>query len=128
MKPINGRRAVISVAVVMLVGFITAYLLVAYEPSASQIEQQLLAETPLGTSRDDVVRWFTARGIRAEVHIATVPADSDYPLTRTGGASFIHETVQRSRLLFRAAMEVFYTFDACGRLADLRVRKTVDSP
>lgn len=124
----GALRIVVALATLVLAAVsIVGYRLFTSQPSPVEIERQLLTETPLGASREDVVRWLAARGIRAEVHVVKIDGPSDYPLTRTGGTSFIHETLDRSRLLFRTSVEVFYIFDTEGRLVDLRVRRTTDS-
>jgi hypothetical protein len=95
--------------------------------SPAQIESYLLRQTPLGASEMDVTRWLDTRGRQTVPIKANIPPNSDYPLTRTGGAAAIHLTVAEYRLIFWAAVEAFYVFDQSGHLVDVRVRRTIDS-
>jgi hypothetical protein len=108
---------------------VSAYVVVhprlLHQPSA-EIERVLRAETPIGAPVSDVLKALKSRGIDAKVHRVNIPANSDYPLTRTGGASFIHETVGEYGLILKVSVEVFYVFDRSDRLADVRIRKTTD--
>jgi hypothetical protein len=79
------------------------------------IEQYLLHETPLGSSREDVQNWL--RAPRADSPVPTLPQ----------GGRTLHTSIFHYSLVFETAVEVFYTFDAQGRLVDLRVRKTTDA-
>jgi hypothetical protein len=114
------------VVLVLVLSFADRVVLV-FPPSV--IERYLARATPLGTDESDVMSWLRKQGLSpnlARVHVPPSPP-SDYPLTRVGGEAFIHESIGHYRLIFRTDVEVFYVFDATGKLADLRVRKSVDS-
>jgi hypothetical protein len=98
-----------------------------YLRSEERIETYLKNQTPLGSPQSVVVDWLVSRGIQAEIHEARIRANSDYPLTRIGGAAFAHELLA-SYALRLVSVEAFYIFDEQGTLVDLRVRKTVDGP
>jgi hypothetical protein len=103
-----------------------------------QIEAYLRSQTPLGSSEQQVVDWLREHAPVQpnvgwlNVTRALIPPHSDYPLTTTGGAAFIQSLLhhERERLIpfgFAWDVEGFYTFDAEGRLVDVRVRITVNS-
>ena len=100
---------------------------VVYWRSPEKIERFLLQATPLGQSEESVLRWLSKQHVEAQVRRVDIPPNSDYPRTRTGGASFIHESIAHYWLPFRTDVEVFYTFDPAGRLVEIRVRKTTDA-
>ena len=102
---------------------------IVYLLSPKTIERHLLRKTPLGSSEADVLRFLRQQGVSADVATGHIPPSppSDYPLTKIGGEAFIHESIAHYRLVFRTDVEVFYIFDASGKLVDLRVRKTVDA-
>jgi hypothetical protein len=119
---------------VVLLLAIAAAVLVASWPgnpvywgSENTIEAYLKTQTPLGSPQERVSQWLGARNLRAEIHQATIKPNSEYPLTKIGGSSFIHESIAHYGPIFRADIEAFYVFDANGKLVDLRVRRTVDA-
>jgi len=102
--------------------------LTVYWRAPPEVELFLRKQTPVGSTEAEVSQWLTARGSAATITRAVVPPNSDYPLSRTGGAAFIHATVAEYRLVLWAAVEAFYVFDGKGHLVDLRVRRTIDGP
>jgi hypothetical protein len=100
---------------------------IVYWQEPERIEQFLVQATPLGASQADVQTWLEKQGVTAEIHKAAIPPNSDYPRSRTGGASFIHESIAHFWLPFRTDIEAFYTFNHSGRLVDIRVRRTTDA-
>lgn len=125
----NGRWITVGLvlALVALVLGIVFPGRVVYWQSPEKIEQFLLQATPLGQSEESVLRWLNQQNVAAKVRRVEVPPHSNYPRTRTGGASFIHESIAHFWLPFRTDIEVFYTFDRAGRLVEIRVRKTTDA-
>ena len=94
--------------------------------SASHIEAYLRRETPLGSSQESVRAWVDrTRRIQIPIHQGPVKPHSDYPVSTTGGASWATVVVSRGWI---TDIEAFYTFDATGHLADVRVRITHDGP
>jgi len=94
---------------------------------SADVEAYLRELTPLGTSQADTVAWLRTRDVDARVHPGRVEAGLDYPLTKIGGASFIHESIAHYWWPFRTDVEVFYIFDDDKMLVELRVRKTTDA-
>jgi hypothetical protein len=94
------------------------------------IERHLLRQTPLGSSEADVQKSLHDHGVPADIRRVHVPPSppGDYPLTKVGGEAFIHESVDHYWFVFRTDVEAFYVFDTCGKLVDVRVRKSVDAP
>ena len=113
---------------------IVAALLVASWPghyvywgSEGSIEAYLKTQTPIGSPYERVSQWLGARNVHAELYQGAIKPNSEYPLTSTGGSSFIHESIAHYGPIFRADIEAFYVFDSNGRLVDLRVRRTVNA-
>jgi len=125
------RWPVFGGIVLALLIAVTAFVfptLIVYLRSPEHIEAYLKNQTPLGSGQGFVVDWLASRGIHAAIHDARIPAHSDYPLTRIGGAAFAHETVATDRTPLHVSVEAFYIFDDQRRLVDVQVRKTIDGP
>jgi len=94
------------------------------------IASYLKRQTPLGTARPGVIGWLKTHDASAKpiVADAPVPANSAYPPTRVGGASFVTEEIASYRFPFATSVEAFYIFDEHGNLTDISVRRTIDAP
>jgi hypothetical protein len=126
--PSRRQLAGALVAGLLLVGVSSVLWpeLTVFWRSPDRVEAYLLTKTPLGTPEAGVTAWLRTRGREEVPRKVSIRPNSDYPVTRTGGAAFIHTVVAEYRLIFWTSVEAFYTFDASGRLVDLRVRATVD--
>jgi hypothetical protein len=94
---------------------------------ATDVETYLRQQTPLGSSQATTVAWLRSRNVNVRVHAVRVEPGSDYPRTKIGGASFIHESIAHYWWPFRTDVEAFYIFDDQKKLVDISVRKTVDA-
>jgi hypothetical protein len=128
---VNRRVRLLFITLSLAAAFALCFMLWlsndVYRGSEESIETYLRTQTPLGSSQQQVTQWLSARGVGSEVFEAIVEPNSDYPPTKIGGTSFIHESVAHYGLIFRADIEAFYIFDSQGTLVDLRVRRTVDA-
>jgi hypothetical protein len=94
------------------------------------IASYLKRQTPLGTSRPSVIGWLKTHIASAKPFVADVPvpANSAYPPSRVGGASFVTAEIASYRFPFATSVEAFYMFDDRGNLTDISVRRTIDAP
>jgi hypothetical protein len=103
--------------------------------SSPQIEIYLRSQTSVGATEEQVLDWLHQHApIQpnigwSHVHRASILPHSE--LSTTGGEAFIqsalhHEPERLIPLMFSWDVEAFYTFDAAGRLVDVRVRTTVN--
>jgi hypothetical protein len=123
----RATAAILAIGILILGLSLGNRLIFIFSPAA--IERHLRRETPLGSTEAEVAKWLSGRGVVARIARVHVPPSppSDYPLTSVGGEAFIHESVAHYRFVFRTDVEVFYIFNAAGRLVDLRIRKSVDA-
>ena len=93
------------------------------------IASYLKRQTPLGTSRPNVIGWLKTQDAKTRPLIADVrvPPNSDPP-TKVGGASFVRDEIAAYRFPFATSVEAFYIFDGRGQLTDVSVRRTTDAP
>ena len=131
----NMKRIFIRILIVVAILLASPFAYLGYQRAfnvwwkpPAQIEASLRSSTPLGTSEQGVLSWLRERGVEANIERGPVRANSEYPLTSTGGAAFIQSDLEHHRFIFREDVVAFYTFDDSGKLVDLRVRKDVDGP
>jgi hypothetical protein len=98
-----------------------------YWRSESAVETFLSLQTPIGSSQQEVLSWLRSEGLKPALDGRTVPPKSDYPLSEKGGASFIAIKLNEYWWVWNTQIEGFYTFDAQGRLHEIRVRRSTDS-
>ena len=136
MSPVLGHRRAKLAATFLLLIFGTVGIYAAWSGHAlfllpeGIIASYLKRQTPLGTSRSSVIGWLKTRDASAKLIVANVPvpADSSYPPSRVGGASFVTEELASYRFPFPSSVEAFYMFDDRENLTDISVRRTIDAP
>jgi hypothetical protein len=93
----------------------------------STIERFLVARTPLGSAQSTVRASLHAVGIASRPGGSRAYPGHQYPPATVGGAAWERALVGEHRLIFVTSVEAYYHFDDAGQLAEIRVRKTVDS-
>ena len=124
------RRTVCVVAMLLAAIAITDRAIVRmaiFGQPAEDIEAYLLVRTPIGETQPHVLEWLRSVNVEGMVHEVNVEIGSQFPPSRVGGRSFIHETIWRYGLLVETSVEAFYVFDANGYLAEVSVIKTSNS-
>ncbi|WP_242162949.1 hypothetical protein [Lysobacter sp. M15] len=114
-----------SITILVIVA-ITAVLAVATLPNwrwflgADRIESQLLEETPIGSSEDQVLAHLRANGLKpAPLWRGSVEPNTIYPPNTIAG--------NRYTIIFTTSVEAFYVFGQDQRLVEIAVRKTTDA-
>lgn len=124
------RRTVCVVAMLLAAIAITDRAIVRmaiFGQPAEDIEAYLLVRTPIGETQSHVLEWLRSVNVEGMVHEVNVEIGSQFPPSRVGGRSFIHEIIWRYGLLVETSVEAFYVFDANGYLAEVSVIKTSNS-
>ena len=124
------RRTVCVVAMLLAAIAITDRAIVRmaiFGQPAEDIEAYLLVRTPIGETQSHVLEWLRSVNVEGMVHEVNVEIGSQFPPSRVGGRSFIHETIWRYGLLVETSVEAFYVFDANGYRAEVYVIKTSNS-
>jgi ABC-type dipeptide/oligopeptide/nickel transport system permease component len=125
-----SRKSIGILTALLLTGALLATILPnwRWHLSPAAIQSQLLAETPLGTSEEQVLRYLQARGLKpAPLWRGTVAANTIYPPSTAAGNSFTHAVVGEYGLIFTTSVEAFYVFGRDRRLVEIAVRKTTDA-
>jgi hypothetical protein len=91
------------------------------------IELFLLSRTPLGSPQSTVRASLSGVGLASRVGGSRAYPGNQYPPAEVGGATWERALVGEHRLVFATSVEAYFYFDDAGRLAEIRVRKTVDS-
>lgn len=119
---------------ILVIVAITAVLAVATLPNwrwflgADRIESQLLEETPIGSSEDQVLAHLRANGLKpAPLWRGSVEPNTIYPPNTIAGNSFTHAVVGEYTIIFTTSVEAFYVFGQDQHLVEIAVRKTTDA-
>jgi hypothetical protein len=127
------RRVVIAAAVIAVIALGGAlYRNARWARPSSVIRQELLRETPIGSSRDFVQAILTRKSLESE-------AGTFFPSEKVE-----RETVNRAHVVLTSDIATYYTFytwmpwrtdvfaywvfDVNGELLEITVRKQVDAP
>lgn len=90
------------------------------------IENHIQGELPLGSSKQNVLEWLSRNHASSDgPKDGVFKPGTSYPLSRSGGSSFIQAVVGTYGWPFEVDVEVFFIFDQGARLSEVRVRKTV---
>ena len=96
--------------------------------SPAQIEDHLLADTPLGSSEDKVIAHLRRSGAEFEdPWRGQLDPNTSYPPNTLPGDSYIRAVVAEYRVVFTTSVEAFYIFDANRHLVEVAVRKSTDA-
>jgi hypothetical protein len=127
MKRSTVALAVSAVAIVVLAFVWIAPKHLVYWRSEQAIGEYLAGQTPHGSRESEVVRWLQSEGLAPLLDRRQVPANSSYPPSTKGAASFIAIVLDRYWTDFQTSVEAFYFFDGSGTLVEISVRKSTDS-
>lgn len=95
---------------------------------SGEIERRLLVETPVSTTKAQVVEISRKKGrVIGEGGVLT-PNISDYPVPATEGKSYLRMHLGSYGVILKVDVIAFYIFDEQDRLTGIRVRKDVDAP
>jgi hypothetical protein len=122
-----GRLAWVSIAVVavlVIVLLITAAMANPLRKSDRAISAWLLGRTPCGSSIDDVRAFLDKRGWNEPGYHRTRPAPAVEPFLG-GTIGSCHEL---RRFPWTTFVQAFWEFDREGRLVNIRIQRTIDSP
>lgn len=136
MSPVFGHRRAKFVVALLLLMFGGGAMYAAWPGHTvfwlpeGIIASYLKRQTPFGTSRPSVIGWLKTHvaGVKPFVAAVPVPANSAYPPSRVGGASFVTAEIASYRFPFATSVEAFYIFDDRGNLTDISVRRTIVAP
>lgn len=116
-----------SIAVVLVLASLTScrgWL----RAESGEIERRLLVETPITTSKEQVVEASKRKGRTLGEGGALTPNISNYPVPATEGKSYLRMHLGSYGVLLKVDVIAFYIFDEQDRLTGIRVRKDVDAP
>ena len=92
------------------------------------IETHLLADTPLGSSENEIIDYLQTTGAKfKEPWRGRVEPNSSYPPNTVAGSSFISSVVAEYNIVLSTSVEAFYIFDSNRLLVEVAVRKSTDA-
>jgi len=94
----------------------------------SEIENQLLVETPLATSKAQVLAVSRTKGRAVGDGGELTPNISNYPVPSGEGKSYLRAHIGSYGVVLTVDVIAFYIFDEEERLVAIHVRKDVDAP
>ena len=97
---------------------------------AESIRHELLQQTPIGTSLNDVEKNLKSKGLSPRVSLNTGFSKREKGSTKVVGSQFIRASLgeYRSSLFFITSVSVYWGFDENGKLIEIWVWKTQDGP
>jgi hypothetical protein len=120
-----GRLAWVSVAIGLIIALlITAAMANPLRKSDAALSAWMLAQTPRGSSINDVRIFLDKRGWNEPGYHKTLPAPAAEPFLG-GTIGSCHEL---RRFPWTTFVQAFWEFDHDGRLVNIRIQRTIDSP